>query len=55
MTAYAVVDGLRVAYREAGRWPDRVEVTVPGLHLLPEDSSGPIADALSEWLGTLEP
>lgn len=40
---------------ECRRWPNQVEVTVPGLHFLPEDSSGPIAAALSEWLGTLEP
>lgn len=39
---------------ECRRWPNQVEVTVPGLHFLPEDSPGPIADAASEWLGTLE-
>ena len=36
------------------RWPNQTEVTVPGLHFLPEDSSGPLAAALSEWLGTLD-
>ncbi len=36
------------------RWPNQTEVTVPGRHFLPEDSSGPIGAALSEWLGTLD-
>lgn len=40
---------------ECRHWPNQIEVTVPGLHFLPEDSSGLIAEALSEWLGTLEP
>lgn len=35
------------------RWPTQREVTVPGLHFLPEDSPGPIADALVAWIPTL--
>jgi haloalkane dehalogenase len=35
------------------RWPNQSEVTVPGLHFLPEDSAPEIADALSAWLTTL--
>jgi haloalkane dehalogenase len=32
------------------RWPNQTEVTVPGLHFLPEDSPEQIADALASWL-----
>ena len=39
---------------ECRRWPHQTEVTVPGAHFLPEDSSGPIAEALVAWLETLE-
>ena len=39
--------GLREVCR---RWPRQREVTVPGLHFLPEDSPGEIAGALSAWL-----
>jgi haloalkane dehalogenase len=35
------------------RWPNQREVTVPGLHFLPEDSASEIADALAAWLPTL--
>ena len=35
------------------RWPAQEEVTVPGLHFLPEDSAPAIADALDAWLGAL--
>jgi haloalkane dehalogenase len=31
-------------------WPAVTEVTVPGLHFLPEDSPGAIADALAAWI-----
>ncbi|HEY0817069.1 MAG TPA: haloalkane dehalogenase [Pseudonocardia sp.] len=42
------------AAREAcRRWPAQHEVTVPGLHFLPEDSAPAIADALGRWLATL--
>jgi len=34
-------------------WPNQTEVIVPGLHFLPEDSPGPIGQALAEWLETL--
>ena len=33
------------------RWPAQDEVTVAGLHFLPEDSAAAIADALDVWLG----
>ena len=32
------------------RWPNQTEVTVPGLHFLPEDSAPLIAAALTRWL-----
>jgi len=32
------------------RWPAQHEVTVPGLHFLPEDSAPQIAHALTTWL-----
>jgi haloalkane dehalogenase len=35
------------------RWPHQREVTVPGLHFLPEDAPGLIADALDDWLTAL--
>jgi haloalkane dehalogenase len=35
------------------QWPNQQEVTVPGLHFLPEDSGAAIADALRGWLPTL--
>jgi haloalkane dehalogenase len=35
------------------RWPAQREVTVRGLHFLPEDSAAEIADALDAWLPTL--
>ena len=34
------------------RWPNQREVTVPGLHFLPEDSAGAIAAALLDWIPT---
>lgn len=34
-------------------WPNQTEVTVPGLHFLPEDSPEPIARALADWLESL--
>ncbi|WP_329005574.1 haloalkane dehalogenase [Kribbella sp. NBC_00709] len=34
------------------RWPNQQEVTVPGLHFLPEDSAGAIAAALLDWIPT---
>lgn len=30
-------------------WPAQTEVTVPGLHFLPEDSAPQIAAALGAW------
>ena len=35
------------------RWPAQHEVTVPGLHFLPEDSPREIGEALDAWLATL--
>jgi haloalkane dehalogenase len=32
------------------RWPNQTEVTVPGLHFVPEDSPDQIAEALVGWL-----
>jgi haloalkane dehalogenase len=34
-------------------WPAQTEVTVPGLHFLPEDSAPRIAGALDAWLSSL--
>ncbi|TDW19122.1 haloalkane dehalogenase [Kribbella kalugense] len=34
------------------RWPNQQEVTVPGLHFLPEDSADAIAAALLTWIPT---
>lgn len=33
-------------------WPNQQEVTVPGLHFLPEDSAAAIATALLDWIPT---
>lgn len=42
------------ALRERCRsWPAQTEVTVAGLHFLPEDSAPAVADALVAWLPTL--
>jgi haloalkane dehalogenase len=38
----------------ARSWPNQIEVTVPGLHLLQEDSPHEIGAALAEWIGGLE-
>ena len=39
------------AQREFCRtWPNQHEVTVPGIHFLPEDSPGLIGEAISEWM-----
>ena len=35
------------------RWPNQREVTVPGLHFLPEDSPREIATELGAWLTEL--
>ncbi len=35
------------------RWPAQEEVTVPGVHFLPEDSAPRIAAALDAWLDRL--
>jgi haloalkane dehalogenase len=35
------------------RWPNQDEVTVPGVHFLPEDSAPQIAAALDSWLARL--
>ena len=35
------------------RWPHQREVTVPGLHFLPEDAPQQIADALDDWIAQL--
>ncbi|GAB3827382.1 haloalkane dehalogenase [Kribbella italica] len=37
------------------QWPNQHEVTVPGLHFLPEDSPHQLATALNHWLTTLTP
>jgi len=34
------------------RWPNQREVTVAGLHFLPEDSAAAIAEALVDWIPT---
>lgn len=34
-------------------WPNQVEVTVPGIHFIQEDSGEAIAAALTTWLATL--
>jgi haloalkane dehalogenase len=41
---------LRVAARS---WPHQREITVPGLHFLPEDSPNEIGVALAEWMALL--
>jgi haloalkane dehalogenase len=35
------------------RWSHQREVTVPGLHFLPEDAPQQIADALDDWIAQL--
>jgi len=35
------------------RWPSQREVTVPGLHFLPEDAPREIAKALDGWITAL--
>ncbi len=35
------------------RWPEQTEVTVPGIHFLPEDSGVQIGKAIADWLETL--
>jgi len=35
------------------QWPHQREVTVPGLHFLPEDAPRQIADALDNWIAGL--
>ena len=35
------------------RWPNQREVTVPGLHFLPEDAPREIAEALDDWITAL--
>ena len=35
-------------------FPNQREVTVPGLHFLPEDSPAAIAGALGDWMSTLD-
>ena len=35
------------------RWPNQREVTVPGLHFLPEDAPREIAEALHDWITAL--
>lgn len=47
-------DVLTGAHREFCRtWPNQMEVTVPGLHFLQEDSPDAIGAALRAWYGTL--
>lgn len=38
----------------ARSWPNQIEVTVPGLHLVQEDSPDHIGAALVDWIGGLE-
>jgi haloalkane dehalogenase len=45
-----LIGPLREACR---RWPNQHEVTVPGLHFLPEDSPDQIGAALATWISTL--
>lgn len=40
---------------QARAWPDQDEVTVPGLHFLPEDSPHEIGEALARWIPALSP
>ena len=35
-------------------WPNQIEVTVPGIHFIQEDSPDEIGRAISEWLRTLD-
>ncbi|MET7280113.1 haloalkane dehalogenase [Kribbella sp. NPDC005582] len=39
--------------RKCRTWPNQQEVTVPGLHFLPEDSPDEITTALTAWLANL--
>lgn len=34
-------------------WPNQVEVTVPGIHFIQEDSGAAIGQAISSWIGDL--
>jgi haloalkane dehalogenase len=34
-------------------WPDQTEITVPGKHLVQEDSGAEIGAAIAEWLSHL--
>ena len=40
---------------QARAWPDQDEVTVPGLHFLPEASPHAIGEALARWIPALSP
>ncbi|MBC8094106.1 MAG: haloalkane dehalogenase, partial [Pseudonocardia sp.] len=35
------------------RWPYQEEVTVPGVHFVPEDSPAELGRALADWLTRL--
>lgn len=37
----------------ARRWPALTEVTVPGSHVVPEDSPDELGTAIAGWLATL--
>ena len=43
-----------VACGFAARWPNQHEVTVAGVHFLPEDSPDEIGRALTAWLTSLD-
>jgi haloalkane dehalogenase len=34
-------------------WPNQVEVTVPGIHFIQEDSGEALASARTSWLATI--
>ena len=34
------------------RWPNQIEVTVPGIHFIQEDSADPIGAAIAGWLAS---
>ena len=41
------------AQREFCRsWPNQLEVTVPGLHFIQEDSGGAIGNAVASWMSS---
>ena len=40
-------------FRQCRRWPNQREVTVAGLHFLPEDSATEISAALLDWIPTV--